>query len=137
MHHRITAWVLGSCTAPAALIITTVTAMVMKEGAGALLIALFWQALLGFLLLTLSLAVLSPLLLVPLERRALSAQWKIALMTVTLIAVVSFVVSLLIGALAVSILLGLLLNAIVMFFIVPRPNNTVERDEPQAARPSL
>ena len=111
--------------------------MVMKEGAGALLIALFWQALLGFLLLTLSLAVLSPLLLVPLERRALSAQWKTALVTVALIAGVIFVVSLLIGALAVSILLGLLLNAIVMFFIVPRPNNTVERDEPQAARPSL
>jgi hypothetical protein len=44
---------------------------------------------------------------------------------------------LLIGPLGLSILLGASLDAVVFLLIVPRPNNTVERDEPQAARPSL
>jgi len=90
-----------------------------------LLIALFWQVLAGFLLVTLSLAVLSPLLLLPMERRALSAQWRAILMIAALIAGVGFVMALTLGDLVASILPGLLLNAVVMVFIVPRPPHTV------------
>ena len=136
MHQRVTAWILGSCTAPAVFICTATTSIVMREGLGALLMALLWQVLLAFLLVTLSLALLSPLLLLPMERRALSAQWRTILMIAALIAAVGFVMALTIGGLVAAILLGLLLNAVVMLLIVPRPAHSIERSEPQAARPS-
>ena len=137
MHHRVTAWVLGSCAAPAAMIVSTVAGVLMKEGPAVLLVALFWQGLLGFLILTLSLAIFSPVLLLPLEQRALSDQSKTALTAFAVVIGIGFMVSVLIGPLVLSILLGAVFDAAVFVLILARPNNTVERDEPQAARPSL
>jgi hypothetical protein len=137
MHYRVTAWVLASTIAPVTLLVITVIAMLIKEGRGVLLVALFWQTLLGFLLLTVSLVMLSPFLLWPLERRPLSGQWKTAFMVLTVVVGTAFAICLVMGPLELSIALGLLLNAVAFVLILPRPNNTVERDEPQAARPSL
>lgn len=137
MHHRVTAWVWASCAAPAALMLSTVAAMVAKEGSSVLLPGLLWQGLVAFLLLALSLALFSPVLLLPLERKKLSSRSKAALTAAALIVGASFIWSLLIGPLGLSMLLGASLDAVVFLLIVPRPNTTVERDEPHAARPSL
>jgi hypothetical protein len=120
MHHRVTAWIWGSCAAPAALILSTVPAMVAKEGLGALPTALFWQGLVAFLALALSLAFFSPILLLPLERRALSSRSKAVLAALVLIAGASFVASLLMGPFTLSILLGVVLDAVVFLLILPR-----------------
>jgi hypothetical protein len=120
MHHRVTAWVWGSCAAPAALILGTVPAIIAKQGLGALPTALFWQGLVAFLSLALSLAFFSPILLLPLERTALSSRLKAGLAALALIVGASFVASLLMGPLALSILLGVLLDAVVFLLILPR-----------------
>ncbi|HJT61391.1 MAG TPA: hypothetical protein VJ797_06890 [Burkholderiales bacterium] len=120
MHHRVTAWVWGSCAAPAALILATVPAIIAKAGLGALPMALVWQGLVAFLAFALSLAFFSPVLLLPLERRALSSRSKAVLGALALIAGASFVASLLVGPFALSILLGILLDAVVFLLILPR-----------------
>jgi phosphatidylserine synthase len=129
MHHRVAAWVLASTIAPTALVVTTVIAALVKSGGDALLVALFWQSLLGFLLLTVSLVMLSPLLFWPLERRQLSQHGKITLISTGVGLAIVFVVCLVTVPLEVSMAVGLLLNAAGYVLIVPRPNNTVERDE--------
>ena len=126
MHHRVTAWVWGSCAAPAALLLGTVPVMVAKEGLSVLPAALLWQGLVAFLFLALSLALFSPALLLPLERTALSARAKTGLAALALIAGASFIVSLFKGPVALSILLGILLDATVFLWILPRPAKTVE-----------
>jgi len=135
MHRRVTAWVWASCAAPAALIVCMVTAGIAKQG-HVQLVGLFWLALVAFLILASSLALFSPILLLPLERRKLSSRFKAALTAAALIIGASFTTSLLIGPLALSILLGALLDAVVFLLILQRPNNTVERVGPPGPRPS-
>lgn len=133
MHHRVTAWVWASCTAPAALMLTSVVATVGEwPGLGVLLQGLVWLGVIAFLLLASSLVVFSPVLLLPLERRKLSSRWQAVLLAAALILGASFMGSLLIGPLRLSILLGALLDAAVFLLILQRPNNTVERDGPYA-----
>jgi len=119
------------------MVLSTVAAMLLSEGFSALLVAVFWQGLLGFLLLTLSLAVFSPVLLLPSEKTPLYSQSRTVVMVLAASTGVGLIVSLLAGSLALSILFGVLLDAAVYILVLPRPNNTVERDGPQAARPSL
>ena len=126
MHHRVTAWVWGSCAAPAALLLSTVCVMLAKEGSSVLPAALFWQGLVAFLFLALSLALFSPALLLPLEHKALSPRSKTALAAVALIAGAAFIVSLFKGPVVLSIFLGILLDAAVFLWILPRPDKTVE-----------
>jgi lysylphosphatidylglycerol synthetase-like protein (DUF2156 family) len=105
-------------------------------GLGVLLQGLVWLGLIAFLLLASSLALFSPILLLPLERRKLSSRFKAALTAAAVIIGASFMTSLLIGPLALSILLGALLDAVVFLLILQRPNYTVERGGPPAPRPS-
>jgi hypothetical protein len=126
MHHRVIAWVWGSCAAPAALLFSTVPVMVAKEGLSVLPAALFWQGLVAFLFLALSLALFSPALLLPLERTALSPRSKTGLAAIVLIAGASFIASLFKGPVAFSILLGILLDSAVFLWILPRPPKTGE-----------
>jgi hypothetical protein len=112
-----------------------VTAGIAKQG-HVQLVGLFWLALVAFLILASSLALFSPILLLPLERRKLSSRFKAALTAAALIIGASFTTSLLIGPLALSILLGALLDAVVFLLILQRPNNTVERVGPPGPRPS-
>src|SRR5688572_20767786 len=109
MHHRVTAWVWASCTAPAALMLTSAVATVVGwPGLGVLLQGLVWLGVIAFLLLASSLVLFSPILLLPLERRKLSSRFKAALAAAAVIIGASFMTSLLIGPLALSILLGAL-----------------------------
>jgi hypothetical protein len=137
MHHRVTAWVIACCAAPVLMVLSTVAVMLLSEGFSALLVAVFWQGLLGFLFLTLSLAVLSPVLLLPSEKTPLNSQSRTVVLVLAAITGLGLIVSLLAGSLALSILAGVLFDAAVYILALPRPNNTVERDGPQAARPSL
>ena len=118
------------------MVLSTVAAMLLSEGFSALLVAVFWQGLLGFLLLTLSLAVFSPVLLLSSEKTPLSSQSRTVVMFLAASTGLGLIVSLLAGSLALSILSGVLLDAAVYILVLPKPNNTVERDGPQAARPS-
>jgi hypothetical protein len=137
MHRRVTAWVWASCAAPAALMLTSAAATVGEwPGLGVLLQGLVWLGLIAFLLLASSLALFSPILLLPLERRKLSSRFKAALTAAAVIIGPSFMTSLLIGPLPLSILLGVLLDAVVFLLILQRPNYTVERGGPPPPRPS-
>jgi hypothetical protein len=97
---------------------------------------MFWQGILAFLLLSLSLVLFSPILLLPLERNQISLRLRRVLGILALLFGVAFSVSLLIGPRAVSVLLGVLFDGVVYLLTLHRPNRTVERDEPRAARPS-
>jgi hypothetical protein len=104
------------------LLISTLTVLVAKQGFSVLPLALVWQGLVAFLFLALSLALFSPALLLPLERRALSARSKTGLAALALIAGASFIMSLFNGPIALSILLGILLDAAVFLWIVFTPD---------------
>jgi ABC-type protease/lipase transport system fused ATPase/permease subunit len=121
MHPRVSAWALASCAAPALVVASMVPTTAAKEGLGALVTSLFWYSLLAFEGLILSLALLSPLLLLPLERRVLSSAPRSALMALTLVVAVAFMAALIAGWLGTAVLLGLALNAIVFLLIVHRP----------------
>ena len=94
-----------------------------------LLQGLVWLGVIAFLLLASSLALFSPVLLLPLERTRLSSRWKAVLMAAALILGASFMGSLLIGPLRLSILLGLLLDAVV-FLLILQSNNAAGAPAP-------
>jgi len=123
MHPRVSAWALASCAAPALAAAALIPATVAKEGASGWLTALFWHGLLAFELLIVSLALLSPLLLLPLERRLLAPALRAALMALTLALAMGFMAALLVGWVGSAALLGLALNASVFLLIVHRPAN--------------
>jgi hypothetical protein len=126
MHHRVTAWIWGSCAAPAALLLSALVAMVATGGPGPRFVAFVWLGVIAFLILSLSLALFSPVLLLPLERRVLSPRAKTGLAALALLAGASFMASLLAGPVALSVLLGIVLDAAVFLWILPRPGNTVQ-----------
>lgn len=121
MHPRVSAWALASCAAPALAAAILIPTTLAKEGPGALLMALFWHGLLAFELLMVSLALLSPLLLLPLERRVLGLQMRAALMALTLVLAMTFVAALLVGWMGTAVLLALALNAAVFLLVVHKP----------------
>lgn len=121
MHPRVSAWALASCAAPALAATILIPTTLAKEGPGALLMAFFWHGLLAFELLVVSLALLSPLLLLPLERRVLAFQVRAALMALTLVLAVTFVAALLVGWMGTAVLLALAVNASVFLLIVHQP----------------
>jgi hypothetical protein len=129
-HQRVRAWVLGSCAAPAVLVLAAVAGMVFQEGFGALPMALFLHGLFGFLVLTVSMAAFSPVLLLPLERKTLSIRARTGVVTVSLIVGVAFMGSVLVGPPVVSILLGVLLDALVFLLIVAGPHVADPRQAP-------
>jgi hypothetical protein len=136
MHHRVSAWVIASCAAPLVLLLGSATLELVNGGIEAMFYIMFWQGILAFLLLSLSLVLFSPVLLLPLERNQISLRSRRVLGILALLLGVAFAVSLLIGPQALSVLLGVLFDGAVYLLTLQRPNRTVERDEPQAARPS-
>jgi hypothetical protein len=110
--------------------------MLFKQGFGVLPMALLWQTLFGFLVLTLSMAAFSPVLLLPLERRTLSNRARSGGMVLSLIVGIAFMGSALFGPPVVSILLGVLLDALAFVLVVAGPHRSVVSDPRQAPHPS-
>jgi len=111
--------------------------MVWGAGISALVTAIFWQGLLAFLILTLSLVLFCPVLLMATERTPLYGWRKHNLMILAVVTGAGLVVALILGSTTTSLLFGVLFDGVIYVLSLPRPNNTVERDGPQAARPSL
>src|SRR5688500_14233696 len=137
MHRRVTAWIQASLVAPIVWVAATALVVLLKNGAERLVLALLWQSLLAFLILTISMALLSPLLLLPLERRRLSFGWKAALTILAICFAGAAVAYGAMGRLELLIAFGLMLNTAAYVLLVARPDSTLEPDERQAARPSL
>jgi len=137
MHRRVTAWIQASLVAPTVWVAATALVVLLSNGAEKLVLALLWQSLLAFLILTISMALLSPLLLLPLERRRLSFGWKAALTILAICFAGAAVAYGAMGRLGLLIAFGLMLNTAAYVLLVARPGSTLEPDERQAARPSL
>jgi hypothetical protein len=119
------------------LVATTVIAGLLRGDIHALFMMVFWQAILAFLLLALSMVILSPVLFWAIERRRFSQKWRATLIGVAIALGVAFIVCVVAGALELSMAVGMLLNGVTYLVVAARPNTTVERDGPEATRPSL
>lgn len=121
MHPRVRAWALASCAAPALTLASLIPSTLAKDGISALPTALFWHGVLAFELLVLCVALLSPLLLLPLERRLLAPPLRAALMVLTLALAIAFMGALVAGWLGSVVVLAVALSASVFMLAVQRP----------------
>jgi hypothetical protein len=104
--------------APIVWVAATAVVALVSNGGEKLAPALLWQSLLAFLLLTISMALLSPLLLLPLERKRLSFAWKAALTTLAICFAGAAVAFGAMGRLELLFALGLMLNALAYVLLV-------------------